>query len=153
MEGYKIIRTKSAKVFDELAAFTASLFNTEIAVISFVDQHNIWKKRGQQHHRFSWAHVETNVCSLAIANDSVGAFEGLFATPALITNALIASELGMCFYVAVPILNDEGIRIGSVCIVDKKRREFLPQEQEKLEWVADMVKNEMSKRTTQMICV
>jgi len=147
LKGYKILRTKSAKVFDELAVLTASLFNTQIAVINFVDQHNIWRKKGLHANR-----VETIVCSLAIVNESASDFAGLCAAPTLITNALIASELGMRFYAAAPIVTDEGVRLGSVCIVDKKQREFLPQEREKLEWVAEIVKKEMKKKSAQMMC-
>jgi GAF domain-containing protein len=152
LRGYKILRTKSAKGFDELAAFTASLFGTQVAVISFVDHRNAWKKKGLQFSKLSGLHIETNVCSLAIANESVHAFEALCAAPTLITNALIASEMGMRFYAAAPITTDEGIRVGSVCILDRKQKEFLPKELEKLEWVAEIVKNEMTRKSAQMIC-
>lgn len=152
LKGYKILSPKSSRVFDELSAFTASLFNTQIAVINFVDHHNFWAKKGQPTKINSSLFIETSVCSLAIADESAKAFEGLSAAPALITNALIAAELGMNFYAAVPIVTDEGVRIGTVCIIDKAQRQFLPQEREKLEWVAGMVNREMNKKRAQKAC-
>lgn len=152
LKGYKILRTKSAKVFDELAAFTASLFHTQIAVISFVDQQNLWRKKELQFNRLSGLHIQTNVCSLAIVNEIAKAFGELSAAPMLITNALIAAELGMRFYASVPITNEEGITVGSVCIVDEKPREFFREEREKLEWVAEIVKKEMKRKSAKIIC-
>ncbi|WP_316817844.1 GAF domain-containing protein [Pedobacter nyackensis] len=149
LKGYQILCTKTSRFFDELSAFTASLFNTQIAVINFVDHHHFWTKKALSSKRLSNLQLETSVCSLAIANEIADAFEGLSVAPSLITNALIAAEFGMRFYAATPIVTDEGIRIGSVCIIDKVKREFLPQEKEKLEWVAEMVNREMNKKRAQ----
>lgn len=151
LKGYKIIRSKSSRLFDELAAFTANLFNTQVAVINFVDQHNVWVKKGQPLMKITVQHVETNVSSVAIANESANTFEMLFTAPSLFTNALVAAELGMGFYAAVPIVNEEGMQIGTVCILDKNRRVFLPEDQEKLEWIAGTVQKEMTKKTAQSL--
>ncbi|MBB5438711.1 GAF domain-containing protein [Pedobacter sp. AK017] len=127
LKNYKILYTKSEPVFDQLAAFTAKMLNTPIALINFVDQ-------------------ESSLCSLAIINESGIAFENFEQHPYLMSNALIAGESGLGFYAAVPITTDEGLRVGTVCIVDKKHRKFLPQEQRKMEWVAGMVKKEINRR-------
>lgn len=146
---YQIIKTKSSKVFDELVVFTANLFNTQMAVINFADPQNIWDKKGEPIKKIFRPRIDTSVCSLAIANESVNAFQKLSAAPYLTSNALIAAELGMGFYAAVPILNDEGTRLGTVCILDQQRREFLSQDLEKLAWVAEIVQKEMIKKTAQ----
>ena len=151
LKTYKILRTKSSRIFDELAVCTAKMFNTQIAVINFVDQYSIWNKKVSQVNKYPGLHTGTNVCSLAIINENVGAFKDLHV-PTLMTNALIAAEHGMCFYASVAITNNEGIQIGSVCIADQQRRSFLPGEQEKLEWVAELIKKEMSKKTAGKLC-
>lgn len=151
LNGYKIIRSKSSKVFDELAAYTANLFNTQIAVINFVDQNNVWIKKGQPLKNAHSLRVQTSVCSLAIATEEEHIFKGLFLAPSLVTNPIVVAELGMAFYAAVPIVTEEGIQVGTVCIADKTRREFLFAEREKLEWVAKKVSTEMRKKTAQKL--
>lgn len=152
LNAYRILYTRSTKFFDELAKLTAAMFNVQIAVINFVDQDSVWRKEGQPSCCPPGSYRETSICSLAILSECLGTFEGLSAAPKLMTNALIAGELGMNFYAAAPVLTDEGVQVGTVCIVDKAHRNFLPQEQEKLEWVAQMIQKEMNKRTAQRVC-
>lgn len=143
LEEFKIIRTSSSKVFDELAAFTANLFSTQIAVISFVDQEGLWTKHEQSSKSVTSQSTGSSICSLAIANDIADAFSPLISSPLLVTNALFTAEFGMGFFAAVPIVTDEGIQVGTVCVVDKTKREFNAEDREKLEWVAGMVKKEI----------
>lgn len=153
LKGYKIIHKKSSRVFDELVVYTASLFNTQIAIINFVDQHNLWQKKGQHLNQVMQVYTETNVCSLAVANETSRNFQASSLEPAHLTNPMIMAESGMAFYAAVPITTAEGVQVGTVCIVDKSRREFLAQDKEKLEWVAGMVQKEMEKKTSQNLYV
>ncbi|WP_316811248.1 GAF domain-containing protein [Pedobacter heparinus] len=146
LKNYKILYTKSAPVFDRLAAFTAKILKTPIALINFVDQDSVWLKEGQQARPSSPFEPETSLCSMAIINESGIEFEGFEKEPALMSNALIAGESGLRFYAAVPITTDEGLPVGMVCIVDTKHRKFLPHEQKKLEWVAVRIRKEMNKR-------
>jgi GAF domain-containing protein len=153
LKKYKILYTKSEPVFDQLAAFTATMLNAPIALINFVDQDSVWMKAGQPAQPLPAfeGRSETSLCALAIINESVMAFESFAKQPGLMSNALIAGESGLQFYAAVPITTDEGFNVGTVCIVDKKRRQFLPHEQKQLEWVAVMVRKEMNKRIAERI--
>lgn len=153
LKKYRILYTKSEPVFDQLAAFTATMFNTPIALINFVDQDSVWMKAVQhtQPLQSFEAGRETNLCSVAIVNESITAYENFAEHPFLMSNALIAGESGLQFYAAVPITTDEGFNVGTVCIVDKKYRQFLPHEQQQLEWIAIMVRKEMNKRIAEKI--
>ncbi|MNL01155.1 hypothetical protein D3C87_1216160 [compost metagenome] len=154
LKRYKILYAKTESVFDQLAAFTATMLNAPIAIINFVDRESVWVKADESSQPTAGLfEEESNLCSLAIINESAFAFEGFAERPQLMSNALIAGEAGLQFYAAAAITTDEGFNVGSVCIVDKKRREFLPHEQEQLEWVASMVRREMNKKIAGKICV
>lgn len=146
LKRYRIIRTKSEAVFDDLVVLTARVFDTHIAVINFVDQDEIWSKVKIKSNQESSFTTATSICSLAIIDEKGGLFEGFSVAPRLLTSAIIAGEMGMKFYASVPITTDDGLCVGSICIIDKEQRTFLPQEREKLEWVATMVRKEMNKR-------
>lgn len=146
LKRYKILYTRSEPIFDQLAAYTATMLNTPIAVINFVNKESVWTNSAQQPIATSKPQKENNLCALAIINESANAFEKIAEHPCLLSNALIAGELGMQFYAAVPITTDEGFNVGTVCIVDRKRRTFSTEEKEQLEWVAFMVRKEMNKR-------
>lgn len=154
LKKYKILYSKTDAVFDQLAAFTATMLNTPVALINFVDKESVWTKADENSIAIAGSTSETdrNLCSMAVINESADAFKCFAERPQLMSNALIAGELGLQFYASVPITTDDGFNVGSVCIVDKKHRKFLPHEREQLEWVAAMVRIEMNKRTTGEIC-
>lgn len=145
LKKYKILYTKTEPIFDQLAALTATMMNTPIAMINFVDRDKVWTK-ADQNGQIGEVDREVSLCSLAILNGSVTVFEDLIQNPCLISNPLIAGESGLRFYAAAAITTNEGFRVGAVCIVDKKPRVFKEEDRKKLELIAVMVRREMNKR-------
>lgn len=153
LKKYKIVYSKTESVFDQLAAFTATMLNTPIALINFIDRANVWANvEKNRTHNTSVHESESSLYAMAISNENAGAFKQFADSPELMSNALIAGESGLKFYAAAPITNNEGVRIGTVCILDKKYRPFSAYEQEQLDWVATMVAKEMNKKTAGSIC-
>ncbi|WP_316791092.1 GAF domain-containing protein [Pedobacter frigoris] len=146
---YKIIYTKSEPVFDQLAAITATMLNTPVAMINFIDRNTVWTGRTENNMNND---DSTNLCSLAVLKGSENAFQNATKELFLISNPLIAGEYGLKFYAAAPITTDDGFHVGSVCIVDKQHRSFSEVERQKLEWVASMVRLEMNKRIALHAC-
>lgn len=146
LKKYKILYTKTEPIFDQLAAITATMMNTPIAMINFVDRDVVWTKADQDGYIGQEMDRELSLCSLAILNDSITVFEDLVKSPAMLSNPLFVGESGMRFYAAAAITTDEGFRVGAVCIVDKKPRIFKDEDRRKLERIALMVRLEMNKR-------
>ncbi|WP_225872768.1 GAF domain-containing protein [Pedobacter frigoris] len=149
---YKIIYTKSEPVFDQLAAITATMLNTPVAMINFIDRNTVWTGRTENKINSEGAFDCISLCSLAVLKGSEHAFQNVTKELFLISNPLIAGEYGLKFYAAAPITTDDGFHVGSVCIVDKQHRSFGEVEQKKLEWVASMVRLEMNKRIALNAC-
>lgn len=146
LKKYKILYTKTEPIFDQLAALTATMMNTPIAMINFVDEHKVWTKANQNGESGLEVPRSISLCSLAILNDHVTVYENTIVDPCLICDPVIAGEFGMRFYAAAAITTNEGFKVGAVCIVDKKPREFSAEDARKLEMIALMVRNEMNKR-------
>ncbi|WP_316819954.1 GAF domain-containing protein [Pedobacter gandavensis] len=146
LKKYKILYTKTEPIFDQLAAITATMMNTPIAMINFVDRDVVWTKADQHGESGNAMDRERSLCSLAISNDSVVVFEDLVQDPTLLSNPIYVGESGLRFYAAAAITTNEGFRVGAVCIVDKKPRVFTEEDRKKLEKMAMMVRLEMNKR-------
>lgn len=146
LKKYKILYTKTEPIFDQLAAITATMLNTPIAMINFVDKDKVWTKASQHGETGLEIEREKSLCSLAILNESVTVFEDVIENPCLISNPLVAGEFGLRFYAAASITTSEGFRVGAVCVVDSKSRIFTEDDKRKLEMIAGMVRNEMNKR-------
>lgn len=146
LKRYKILYTKSEPIFDQLAAITATMLNTPLAMINFVDRYKVWTKSEQHNENSEETHCDRSMCALAVLNESAPAFETFTNEIRLMLNPLAAGEYGLKFYAATPITTDEGFNVGSVCVVDKAPHHFGDEEREKLDWVSAMVRIEMNKR-------
>jgi GAF domain-containing protein len=146
LKKYDIVYEQSEPIFDELAALTAMIFETPIAMINFVDKDRVWTKASQDGE--SGLNIErgTSLCSLAILKDEVTVFENALEERCLLANPLIAGEHGLRFYAAAPIGSKEGFNIGVVCVIDRKPRDFGPDDQAKLQRIAHMVELEIEKK-------
>lgn len=149
---YKIIYTKSQPVFDQLAAIAATMINTPVAIINFIDRNTVWTGRAEDELNNHTAFENMSLCSVAVLKGREHTFQDELTELSLISNPLIAGEYGLKFYAAVPITTDYGFNVGSVCVVDKQYRIFTEVEQKKLEWVASMVRLEMNKRIALNAC-
>ncbi len=149
LRNYKVLFTKPEPIFDQLAAITATMLNAPLAMINFIDRSSIWNNQNE-----GQAEIESSMsmCSLAVLKGQEEHFQNAAKQLFLISNPLIAAEYGLKFYAAAPITTDEGFHVGTVCIVDRKTRNFGPEEQRKLECVASMVRLEMNKRTALNFC-
>jgi hypothetical protein len=133
LKNYKIWRTRSEPVFDQLAGIAAALLDVPVAMINFIDRYSIRLE-------------QSSLCSIAIVKGYAASFEKSVADPVLISDPLVAGEYGWRFYAATDITTTEGLRIGTICIVDKMKRKFGHWEKKKLTCIADMVKAELNKR-------
>ncbi|MES2828270.1 MAG: GAF domain-containing protein [Bacteroidota bacterium] len=146
LKKYKILYTAPEPIFDQLAAIAATMLDAPVAMINFVDGDKVWTKANQNGESGMEVERNTSLCSLAILNDKVTVFDDLQKQVSTISNPMVAGESGFRFYAAAPITTDEGFNVGSVCVVDRTSREFNIEEQNKLEWVAVLVRKEMNKR-------
>lgn len=131
LKGYHILNNKLASSFDELAVLTATIFNTSAVLINFVDQDHTPTK---------------NVCAVAVIKENQGLLDAISTAPILISNAMIAGELGMKFFASIPITNEDGLDVGMICIADEKSRVFTLQDKGELERISELVRKEMKKK-------
>ena len=149
LKNYKVMFTKPEPIFDQLAGIAATMLNAPLAMINFIDRSSVWTGQKEE---LTGNDAETSMCSLAILKGQEAHFQTAAQQLFLISNPLIAAEYGLKFYAAAPITTNDGFHVGTVCIVDRKKRNFSAEEQQKLEWVAAMVRLEMNKRTALNFC-
>jgi signal transduction histidine kinase len=63
--------------------------------------------------------------------------------PRTLANPLVAGEMGLQFYFAVPLRTKEGYNLGTLCVIDKKPRKVSSEEKEILKSLAQLVMNQI----------
>lgn len=104
-------------VFEEIVAMTAEFFQAPIVLISIVDEHRQWFRA-----RFGLQAQETprdvSFCAYAILSD--GSLEVVDATldDRFKDNGLVTGEPGIRYYAGSPLITEDGIALGTLCVID-----------------------------------
>jgi len=108
-------------VFEEIVAMAAEFFNTPIALISIVDEHRQWFRA-----RVGLEAQETprdvSFCAYTILAEE--AFEVTDATldERFKDNGLVTGHPGIRYYAGAPLVTEDGIALGSLCVIDTQPR-------------------------------
>ncbi|MDB5279744.1 MAG: histidine kinase [Ferruginibacter sp.] len=144
LKKYDILDTPPDGSFDNLTKLAAKLLDMPIALISLVDTDRIWFKS-----RFgldvSQINRDPGLCASAILSDEIYLVEDTKKDPRTLANPLVAGQLGLRFYAAVP-LKVQGYNLGTFCVLDKNPRRFTEEQKELLQTLADIVIDQMELR-------
>lgn len=109
-----------------------------IALVSLVDADRQWFKS-----RIGIEACETSrdisFCGHAILQPDVLIIEDARQDERFFDNPLVTGEPHIRFYAGAPILNEDGLALGTVCIIDPKPRTLTPLQIDALRHVADHV--------------
>jgi GAF domain-containing protein len=146
LESFKIVDTAPEGFFNNLASIIARTFDTPIALVSFVKSDEVFFKANVGMEGTTHVPRGISLCSLAILEPEPTIFENAPEEPCLLSNPLVAGEFGLKFYAGAPIITPDGYHIGTVCVVDKKPREFAEKDEELLVKFSQTIMNALLER-------
>ena len=144
---YAILDTPPEAGFERVTRLAARLFEVPIALVSLVDQERQWFK--------SCVGLDVNsterdaaFCAHAILKDEVFIVPDATADPRFHDNPLVTGAPFIRFYAGAPLITPDGLRLGSLCVMDKVPRTFSPAQAEVLQDLAAMVMEALEARHT-----
>lgn len=137
-----ILDTAPDENLDRIVALCRGIFDVPVAVVSLVDQERQWFKSIQG---LDVCETSRDVafCNYTILADEIFEVVDAAIDPRFSENALVVDEPHIRYYAGAPLVYD-GIRLGSLCLIDFVAREPLDAGQrEILQSLADMVIREI----------
>lgn len=137
-----LLETQPEERFDRLTRMARRLFGVPIALVTLVDRDRQWFKSAMG---LAVPETPRNVsfCGHAIAGDSVLLIPDASLDPRFADNPLVTADPNIRFYAGCP-LKVGSHNLGTLCIIDKKPREFDGEELQLLEDLAGMAQQELS---------
>ena len=145
-EDQRLLRTKQLRLldtleeqaYDDLTLLAAEICGAPIALISLLDENRQWFK---SHHGLEVRETprEISICSHAILQDDLFIVEDAEQDIRFKDNPLVTAGPELKFYAGAPLILDSDIRVGTLCILDTKKRSLTEIQKKSLEALARQV--------------
>jgi PAS domain S-box-containing protein len=116
-----VLDTPAEREFDTIAELATDRFDAPIALISLVASDRQWFKARVGLEIFETAR-DVSFCTHTIRGDDVMVVLDARADPAFATNPMVVGEPRIRFYAGAPLVLASGERIGTLCVLDRRRR-------------------------------
>ena len=146
LNSYRILDTEIEWEFDEITKITSELFGSPISIISLIDSDRQWYKSALGTD-IKEVKREISICAYTINSpDQVLVIENLLDDQRFSDNPMISEKFGARFYAGAPIVDKNGMAIGTLCILDNKPRKLNSNQIERLKGLAEMVMRQIENR-------
>jgi two-component system sensor histidine kinase VicK len=146
LQAYQILDTATAQDYDELTELAAAICGTPIALISLVDEKRQWFKshRGIDVTETDRSH---SFCAHAILKPmELMQIENANLDERFKDNPLVTGDPNIVFYAGMPLVDDEGFALGSLCVIDSQPRSLNESQQQALKTLSRQVVNKLTLR-------
>jgi len=144
-----ILDTAPERVFDEITALCCKLMHCPIGFVTLIDDNRVWFKSSQGVPK-ELTHLQRfpSLCSWALSPDEAR----MLIVPDTLEDVrfrnlgVVAGPPHVRFYAGVPLVAANGLRLGTLCVLDTKPREFDAHAGALLVNLAQVVVRELERR-------
>ncbi len=145
LDRYSVLDTPAEESFDRITRLAQSALNIPIVLVSLVDERRQWFK-SRQGLDATETPREISFCTHAIEQDGPYVVNNADKQPLFAENPLVLSAPFIRFYAGIPLITPDGHKIGTLCAIDTRPREFSNEQLSLLEDLARLVVDELELR-------
>jgi len=138
LHSYQVLDTEAEGDIDDLTLLAAHICKAPIALVTLVDATRQWFKS-----RVGIDATETPraiaFCAHAILEKDVLVVADALADDRFANNPLVTGEPWIRFYAGAPLVTNNGYQLGTLCVIDQKPKNVLPEEKEALQVLSRQV--------------
>ncbi len=141
-----LLDTAPEERFDRITRIAARIFNVPTALITLIDTDRQWFKS-----RFGAIEVQTPreqaFCAHAILSTQALVVPDAFEDERFADNPLVCGKSRIRFYAGQPIAAPDGSRLGTLCVIDHRPRDFGVEELQLLVDLAALIERELGSKS------
>lgn len=140
----KVIAQLQSRDFDKekelegIVKVAAQICNTPIALITFLDEQTQWI-RVRTGTDVTQVPLEIAFCRVTFTQREVLVVPDLSLDTRFDQNPLVVSEPNLRFYAGAPLITEDGLPLGSLCVIDHAPKHLTEQQQDALSFLSRQV--------------
>ncbi|WP_216646953.1 histidine kinase dimerization/phosphoacceptor domain -containing protein [Roseivivax sp. THAF197b] len=123
LHSFEVLDTDPERDFDEIVKLAAATCGTAISVINFIDAERQWFK-AETGLGVRETPLATSLCAHVILEEDFVEIRDTLNDPRMQDNPLCCGEPGLRFYAGALLRTDEGLPLGTLCILDYEPRQL-----------------------------
>ena len=136
-----ILDTPPEERFDRITRLAMLALDVPIALVSLVDADRQWFKSSQGLDATETGR-DVSFCGHTILSDEPLVVEDALADERFADNPLVTGEPNVRFYAGVPLCDQDGHKLGTLCVIDRVPRQLAPDQHQLLLELASMAETE-----------
>jgi PAS domain S-box-containing protein len=135
LDEHEVVDTEAEASFDALTRLAAHVIGTPMALVSIITRDRQWFKSkvgisGTETSR------ELSFCGHVVASGKPLVVTDAQQDPRFADNPYVTGDPNVRFYAGLPLATEEGLVVGTLCVLDRTPRELSPEALQLLELVA-----------------
>ncbi len=132
---YNILDSSADKDMDAITLLASRICQTPVAYVSLIDEKRQWFKAMIGFNRDETPR-EDSLCQYTIMQDKIYEIPDITKNELFSQNPLFNAKNGIQFYAGAPLIDPNGYRLGTLCVIDVKPRVLSIEQKEGLELLA-----------------
>lgn len=145
LRGYNILDTAPENDFDEIVDLVTEVCEVPIALVSLVEDDRQWFKASVGMDA-PGTPIEQSVCAHALHSDGFLEIPDTTLDPRTADNTLVTGPDRMRFYAGAVLKGDNGMPVGTLCVLDKRPRTLTALQVKTLKILANQVMRQIEFR-------
>lgn len=138
LNSYEILDTDEEHNYDQLTLLASQICGTKISLITLIDQNRAWFKSRVG---LNAKEVPRNLafCDQVVSANQALVIDDMLKDPRFAQHPLVTGEPRLSFYAGVPLTDNEGYSVGTLCVLDDKPKQLTETQLQSLQIIASQV--------------
>ena len=138
LTSYNILDTLEEEDFNAITLLASEICQTPVALISLIDDKRQWFKSAVGTDMRETPR-EQDFCAYTIMNTDVMVVSDARTDVRFVNNPLVTGNPNIVFYAGVPLVNEDGYPLGSLCVIDTEVKELTAKQIDALKALSKQV--------------